>query len=259
MSDSVNNNIIEINNLTTGFDGTLIHQNLSLNVKRGEILAIVGGSGSGKTTLLNCLLMLVTPLKGNITICDKNITHGSAKVRQAIRKRWGILFQSGALFSELTVLQNTMVPLQLETKLSMVEMTALAKLKIAMAGLPPEACDKYPAELSGGMIKRAALARAIALDPELLFLDEPSAGLDPISASALDNLILQLRQTMNLSIIIVTHDLDTLLVVPDRIAFLGNKQVLQVGTLAELIHSEHPLVKDYFNNARATRTFEKLL
>jgi len=251
-------NIIEIKNLSTGFDGVLIHQDLQLNVARGEILAVVGGSGSGKTTLLNCLLMLVKPLKGSITINSQEITHGSPKVRQSIRRKWGILFQSGALFSELTVLQNTMVPLQLEAKLNSEEMIALAKLKIAMAGLPPDAADKYPSELSGGMIKRAALARAIALDPQLLFLDEPSAGLDPISASALDNLILTLRETMNLSIIIVTHDLDTLLVVPDRIAFLGNKQVLQIGTLSELVHSDIPMVKDYFNNARATRTFEHL-
>jgi phospholipid/cholesterol/gamma-HCH transport system ATP-binding protein len=254
----MSDNIIEIRKLSTGFGNTLIHQDLNLTVTRGEILAIVGGSGAGKTTLLNCLLMLLKPLTGSISMFGHDIDQSSAEVRQSIRKRWGILFQRGALFSELTVLQNTLLPLQLETRLSMAQLVPLAKLKIAMAGLPPEAADKYPAELSGGMIKRAALARAIALDPELLFLDEPSAGLDPISASALDQLILELRQTMNLSIIIVTHDLDTLLTVPDRIAFLGNKQVLQIGTLAELLHSDLPLVKNYFNNTRALRTFKEV-
>ncbi len=250
--------IIDIKHLHTGFDGTLIHQDLNLTVTRGEIVAIVGGSGSGKTTLLNCLLMLIEPLKGKIDMFGKNITQGSAQLRQSIRKRWGILFQSGALFSELTVLQNTMLPLQLETRMSLTDCTHIAQLKIAMAGLPASAANKYPAELSGGMIKRAALARAIALDPQLLLLDEPSAGLDPISASALDQLILELRQTMNLTIIIVTHDLDTLLTVPDRIAFLGDKRVLQIGTLKELIHSDIPMIQDYFNNARANRTFKDM-
>lgn len=250
--------LIDIRQLSTGFAGSLIHQDLNLEVARGEILAIVGGSGAGKTTLLNCLLMLIEPLAGSIRLFGQDILHASAKTRQAIRKQWGMLFQNGALFSELTVLQNTMLPMQLNTSLSLPERMALGQLKMAMAGLPLDAADKYPAELSGGMIKRAALARAIALDPQLLFLDEPSAGLDPISASALDQLIKELRQTMQLTVIIVTHDLDTLLTVPDRIAFLGNKRVLQVGSLAELLQSKEPLIQQYFSNARAKRTFASI-
>lgn len=250
--------IIDIRDVTTGFAGTLIHQHLNLQVAQGEILAIVGGSGSGKTTLLNCLLMLIEPLQGSVHLFGQNMTTASHQIRQNIRKRWGMLFQNGALFSELTVLQNTLLPMQLNTTLAYPDMVELARMKIAMAELPADAADKYPAELSGGMVKRAALARAIALDPQLLFLDEPSAGLDPISASALDRMIMQLRQTMNLTIVLVTHDLDTLAIVPDRIAFLGEQRVLQAGTLPELLHSDQPLIRDYFNNTRAKRTFEHL-
>lgn len=251
--------IIDIRDVATAFSGTYIHQHLNLQVTPGEILAIVGGSGSGKTTLLNCLLMLLKPTTGSIHIFGQDITQACHRIQQDIRRRWGMLFQSGALFSELTVLQNTMLPMQINGHLSQADREELAYLKIAMAELPAAAAAKYPSELSGGMIKRAALARAIALDPQLLFLDEPSAGLDPVSASALDQLTLQLRHTMNLTILIVTHDLDTLATVPDRIAFLGEKRVLQVGTLAELLRSDHPLIQAYFNNARAKRTFAHLV
>jgi len=247
--------IIQVENLSTQIDGHWIHRDLNFTVEQGEIVAIVGGSGAGKSTLLNCLLLLLPPAAGTIKIFDENIETLDAKDKEALRTRCSIMFQGGALFSELTVAENVLFPMLQHSHLEKPLLTKLAILKILMAGLNEDAAPKYPDELSGGMIKRAAVARALALDPELLFLDEPSSGLDPITASGLDKLILELRDSLKLTIVIVTHDLDTLATVPDRIAFIGQGKVLACDTLANLIKSDIPEVQDYFNNARAKRTF----
>jgi phospholipid/cholesterol/gamma-HCH transport system ATP-binding protein len=246
---------IEVNKLCTELDGRWIHKDLDLSVAQGEILAIVGGSGSGKTTLLNCLLMLTTPQKGSIKILDYDLAHLSQAERAYLRTQCGILFQSGGLFSELTVLENICFPMTQHSAISAARQTQLGLLKLVMAGLKEEDATKYPSELSGGMIKRAAMARSIALDPAILFLDEPSAGLDPINASSLDQLILNLRAGLQLTVVMVTHDLDSLAAVSDRIAFIGQGRVLACDTLVNLLKSDIPEVKAYFQNPRARRTF----
>ncbi|MCD6047949.1 MAG: iron transporter ATP-binding protein [Gammaproteobacteria bacterium] len=249
------NPIIDIRDLCTEMDGQVIHQGLDFTVYPQEIVAIVGGSGAGKTTLLNCLLMLIKPAGGSINILGKNVNQLSDSEKDRLRMNCGMLFQGGALFSELDVLHNVLFPMLQHSSLDRSFLEKLALLKVLMAGLPDEAAAKYPADLSGGMIKRAALARALALDPPLLFLDEPSAGLDPINASALDKLILELRASLGLTIVLVTHDLDTLATVPDRIAFIGDKKVLAFAPLKDLLGSNIPEVKAYFDNARAKRAF----
>jgi phospholipid/cholesterol/gamma-HCH transport system ATP-binding protein len=249
------NPIIDIRNLCTQMDGQVIHQDLNFTVYPQEVVAIVGGSGAGKTTLLNCLLMLIKPTSGSINILGKDVNQLSDAEKDQLRMNCGMLFQSGALFSELDVLHNVLFPMQQHSSLDKHFLEKLVLLKILMAGLPSDAATKYPADLSGGMIKRAALARSLALDPPLLFLDEPSAGLDPINASALDKLILELRASLGLTIVLVTHDLDTLAAVPDRIAFIGEKKVLAFAPLKDLLKSDIPEVKAYFDNARAQRTF----
>jgi len=246
---------IEINQLCTEFDGQSIHKALNLSVAQGEILAIVGGSGAGKTTLLNCLLMLTTPKKGSIKILGYDLAHISSAERAYLRSQCGMLFQSGGLFSELTVLENICFPMAQHNTVDSAMQTQLGLLKLAMAGLQAEDAMKYPSELSGGMTKRAAMARSIALDPAILFLDEPSAGLDPINASSLDQLILNLRARLQLTVVMVTHDLDSLAAVSDRVAFIGQGRVLACDTLANLLQSEIPEVKAYFQNPRARRTF----
>ncbi len=249
------NPIIAVQNITTVIDENVILKDLSLTVMPQEILALVGGSGAGKSTLLNVMLMLLPITTGSITILDENIEHLKGKELEKFRTHLSVMFQGGALFSELTVLENVLFAMRQHSQLSLIEMRSLALLKILMAGLPQSAANKYPAELSGGMIKRAAVARALALDPAILFLDEPSAGLDPITANALDQLILNLRASLGLTIVVVTHDLDTLVTVPDRIVFLGDGKVLACDTLANLIQSPIPEVKAYFTSTRAARTF----
>jgi phospholipid/cholesterol/gamma-HCH transport system ATP-binding protein len=238
--------IIEITNLKSYLGNTWVHNNLNLTINRGEVLGIVGGSGSGKTTLLRELLMLQRPTAGSIRIFDYEMTTASAKMLLAVQRRWGVLFQQSALFSSLTVLENTSFPLLEHTKLDPEMMRQLALLKIMMAGLPISSAVKYPAELSGGMQRRAALARAIVLDPELLFLDEPTAGLDPNNVAAFDKLILDLQSTMGLTIVIISHDIDSLRRMTNRVAFLGEGKVLCVAPLAELIKNPHPLIQDFF-------------
>lgn len=243
--------ILEIEGLVTRFGEQTVHDNLDLRIEQCEIVAIVGGSGAGKTTLLREMIMLQRPAAGAIRLFGQNILDASEAHEAALRRRFGVLFQQGALFSALTVKENVMVPLREHSAIGPRLMSELADLKIALAGLPPAAANKYPRELSGGMIKRAALARALALDPDLLFLDEPSAGLDPISAGALDDLILQLRDALGLTVVMVTHDMDSLWRVTDRVAFLGEKRVLAFAPMEQLVAEPHAQIHDYFQGPRA--------
>lgn len=245
--------IIDIKDLSTYLGGNWVNQNLNLSVNQGEILGIVGGSGSGKTTLLRELLWLQKPNSGSIQIFGTEITTASSTALLALQRRWGVLFQQNALFSSLTVLENVAFPLREHSQLDHNTIKELALLKILLAGLPIDAALKYPAELSGGMQKRAALARALALDPELLFLDEPTAGLDPSSAEGIDDLIINFQAAMNLTIIIITHDMDSLWRVTNRVAFLGEGKVLAVDSMAKLIENPHPAIQLFFSGSRGQR------
>jgi phospholipid/cholesterol/gamma-HCH transport system ATP-binding protein len=247
--DTSSSPIIQIRNLENKLDGQVIHKNLNLDVMKGEVLAIVGGSGSGKTTLLRSILMLLRPTAGSIKIFDTDTLSCDIQAAQRIRHSWGMLFQHGALFSALTTLENVQFPLRAFTSLTPQAQKEIALLKISMAGLPIETASKYPSELSGGMLKRAALARAIVMDPELLFLDEPTSGLDPQSAGAFDELILDLKKGLGLTVVMITHDLDSL-IHADRVAFLGDKQVLAVLPLKELVKQKNPLIQAYFSGPR---------
>jgi phospholipid/cholesterol/gamma-HCH transport system ATP-binding protein len=240
-------NIIEISNLDNRFGKNWVHRDLNLDIKKGEIIAIIGGSGSGKTTLIRSVLMLQEPTAGKIKVFGQNIRNISHESAQKIRSRWGMLFQHSALFSALTVIENIMFPMQELTHLSVSEMQDLAKLKIALVGLPPHAADLYPSELSGGMQRRAAAARALAMDPELLFLDEPTTGLDPISARQFDELIVLLRKSLNLTIVIISHDIASLERCTDRVAFIGDGKVLALEPIEQLKKNTNPLVADYFS------------
>lgn len=246
--------IVKLHNVSVKIAQQEVLKKVDLVIFRDEIFGIVGESGCGKTTLMRSILMLIPiQAKGSIRIFDDEVTHLTEKQARKTQRRWGVMFQHGALFSSLTVLENILFPLRTQTDLPLNLQREIAFLKIALVGLPINAATKYPAELSGGMQKRAALARAIALDPELLFLDEPTSGLDPHSAHALDELILDLRKALNLTIIMVTHDLDTLGLVTDRVAFLGKGQILATLPLEQLIKSEQAEIKDYFSGLRAER------
>lgn len=242
--------VIEVRGLRTQFGAAVIHEDLDLSVRRGEVVALVGGSGSGKTTLLREIIMLAAPAAGSIHLFGHDVVGISRRKAVLLSRRFGVLFQRGALFTSLTIRENVAVPLLEHTGLSRRRINEIADLKIALAGLPEDAAAKFPAELSGGMIKRAGLARALALDPELLFLDEPSSGLDPVSANALDELILQLKESLKLTVMLVTHDLDSLWRVTDRVAFLGERRVIDCDSIAHLATSEHPLIKEYFSGPR---------
>jgi phospholipid/cholesterol/gamma-HCH transport system ATP-binding protein len=245
-----NEAIIEIKDLSTQLGGHWVNKNLNLTIKRGEVLGIAGGSGAGKTTLLREMLWLQQPSAGQIRIFEHELTTATPETLLAIQRRWGVLFQQNALFSSLTVLENVAFPLKEHYALDKNTVNALALLKISLAGLPFDAAVKYPAELSGGMQKRAAFARAIVLDPELIFLDEPTAGLDPSSAEGIDELILNFQATMGLTIVIITHDLDSLWRVTNRVAFLGEGKVLCVDEIAKLAKNPHPLIQKFFSGQR---------
>ncbi|MEE4376171.1 MAG: ATP-binding cassette domain-containing protein [Candidatus Competibacteraceae bacterium] len=242
--------VIEIRDLKTQFGSLVVHEQLNLTIERGAIVALVGGSGCGKTTLLREIIMLTKPAAGSIRVFGREVVGTNRKHSQQLNRRFGVLFQKGALFTSLTIRENVAVPLLEHTRLDRNTINAIADLKIALAGLPAHAADNYPAELSGGMIKRAALARALALDPDLLFLDEPSAGLDPVSANALDELILQLKDSLGLTVVMVTHDLDSLWRVTDRVAFMGERKVIGYASMTELTQSEHPLIQEYLGGPR---------
>ncbi len=242
--------VIKIDKLDTRLGGAWIHHGLDLSVTRGEILGIVGGSGSGKTTLLREILALTKPVGGSIQVLGQDVTKANPRDLLAIQRRWGVLFQSNALFSSLTVLENVSFPLHEHSHLDDKTIRELAMLKILMAGLPADAAKKYPAELSGGMQKRAGLARAIVLDPELIFLDEPTAGLDPNTAAGFDELILNLQKTMGLTIVMVTHDLDSLWTITNRVAFLGKQIVLALEPMQALVKNPDPIIQAFFSGPR---------
>ncbi|MCU0885268.1 MAG: ATP-binding cassette domain-containing protein [Beijerinckiaceae bacterium] len=243
--------IIAVRDLVVGFGEKIILDGLSLDVMPGEILGFVGGSGTGKSVLTRTILGLIEKRAGRISVFGQDLDTMPEAERRKLEKRWGVMFQHGALFSSLTVAQNIQVPMREYLDLSPAMMSDLAALKIQMVGLKSDAGEKYPSELSGGMIKRAALARALALDPEIVFLDEPTSGLDPIGAAEFDSLIRTLQQTLGLTVFMVTHDLDSLASACDRIAALADRKVVAVGTLAEMVASPHPWVKSYFRGERA--------
>jgi len=242
--------IIEVSKLKIRFGETWVHKGLDLKVEQGEILGIVGDSGSGKTTLLRAMLMLLRPESGSVRVFNQELTTASEKQLESVQRRWGVLFQQNALFSSLSVLENAAFPLKELVALSQDLVNELALLKISLVGLPIEAANKYPAELSGGMQKRAGLARAIVLDPELLFLDEPTTGLDPDSAAGLDELIVNLQSLMGLTVVMVTHDLDTLWRVTNRVAFLADGKVLCVDSMKNLVKNPDQRIQKFFNGPR---------
>jgi phospholipid/cholesterol/gamma-HCH transport system ATP-binding protein len=242
--------IISIRGLVNRFGPQVVHDGLDLDVRKGEVLGVVGGSGTGKSVLLRTIVGLNRPYAGRIVMLGEDTAAMSEREWQALEQRWGVLFQSGALFSSLTVAENIQVPMKEHTDLPRPFINEVTALKIALVGLPPDSAGKYPSELSGGMKKRAGLARALALDPEILFLDEPTAGLDPIGASAFDTLIRDLQQSLGLTVFMVTHDLDSLHAICDRIAVLVDKKI-KVGTMAEMLADPHPWIREYFHGPRA--------
>lgn len=242
--------IIRVRDMKVAYGRNVILDGFSLDIPRGEVIGIIGPSGGGKSVTLRAIVGLKQPESGSVEVFGEQLDTLSSEERTAVERRWGIMFQDGALFSNLTVRENVMVPMREHTNLNPALRAALADMKIQMAGLNPSAGDKLPSDLSGGMRKRAALARALALDPELLFLDEPTAGLDPITAAAFDKLIRDLQQALGLTVFLVTHDLDTLHAVCDRIAVIGEKRVLAVGTIDELRRIDHPWIQEYFGGPR---------
>ena len=243
--------LIRLRGIVNQFGTQRVHDDLNLDILKGEILALVGGSGTGKSVLFRTILGLNKPFKGRILFGDdeRDILKLGSKDLYQIKENWGVLFQNGALFSSQSVIENVMLPMREHLNLSEKMMRELAEIKIQLVGLPAHAGAKYPSELSGGMVKRAALARSMALDPPLLFLDEPTAGLDPISAAAFDELIKNLQEALNLTVVIITHDLDTLVSICDRIAVLLDKNVT-VGTLEEIMKTDHPWIQEYFHGTR---------
>jgi len=242
--------VISVRGIVNRFGHQLVHDGVDLDVMPGEVFGIVGGSGAGKSVLLRTMLGLQRPAAGTVEIEGRDITSASPREVVDIKRRYGVTFQQGALFSSLTVSQNVELPIAEYHDVSAATLRELAELKIRMVGLPGDAADKFPAQLSGGMVKRAALARALALDPVLLFLDEPTSGLDPISAAAFDRLVLYLQQSLKLTVVMITHDLDTIFRTCNRVGVIVDKRMI-CGTLDEIVRHEHPWIREYFHGERS--------
>ncbi len=249
MAGDKNDVVIKVRGLVNQFGSDVIHDHIDLDVYRGEVLGVVGGSGAGKSVLLHTIIGLNKAREGTVEVFGEDPAPHRERPENSVQMRWGVLFQEGALFSSQTVAENIQVPLREYTKMSQELMNEITSMKLSMVGLPEDAARKYPSELSGGMKKRAGLARALAADPEIVFLDEPTAGLDPISANQFDMLVRDLQKSLNLTVFMVTHDLDTLKATTDRIAVLVNKKI-KVGTIAELRKDPDPWIQDYFAGAR---------
>lgn len=248
-NDASDDAVISAQGVVNGFGNRIIHDHIDFEVRRGEVMGVVGGSGSGKSVLLRTIIGLNRPREGSIKVFGQTVDDADNTSMRALQMRWGVLFQEGALFSSQTIAENIQVPLREYTQMSQSLMNEIASLKLSMVGLPEDTAWKYPSELSGGMKKRAGLARALALDPELLFLDEPTAGLDPISASNFDVLLRDLQKSLGLTVFMVTHDIDTLRATTDRIAVLVDKKI-KIGTIAELRKDDNPWIKEYFSGTR---------
>jgi phospholipid/cholesterol/gamma-HCH transport system ATP-binding protein len=244
-------NVVDVRKVSTRFGAHVVHDELDLEIRRGEIFALVGGSGSGKSTLLREMILLQRPDSGSVRVLGEDLQSLDDDATLALRQRWGVMFQHGGLFASLTVAENVGLPLREHTRLDSPLIDQIAAWKLDMTGLAPEVGAQYPAELSGGMLKRASLARALALDPELLFLDEPTAGLDPDSAGSVDVLVRKLRDQFGLTIVMITHDLDMLWQVADRVAVLAKGKVQGVGSMPQLSHLAHPAVRKFFDGPRA--------
>ena len=248
---SVQDVVIEMKHVSTSFGAHVVHTDVNLQVRQAEVFALIGGSGSGKSTLLREMILLQRPNAGEVHVLSSDLAHLDDMQAMALRRRWGVMFQHGGLFSSLTITENVGLPLREHTDLGDSLIDEIAAWKLSMAGLAPEVGAQYPSELSGGMMKRASLARALALDPELLFLDEPTAGLDPVSADGVDQLILKQRDIFGLTIVMITHDLDLLWQVADRVAVLAEGTVQACGSMLELLNMDNPAVKQFFDGPRA--------
>ena len=251
--------VIGLRGISTRFGKAVIHENLDLDVYKGEILGLIGGSGTGKSVLLQTILGLITQAEGTVTILDVCMNTATNEERDRVRQHWGVLFQDGALFSSLTVGENIKFPLKEFTSLRKGMIERIARMKLDLVGLPQTAFGKYPSELSGGMRKRAGLARALVMDPEILLLDEPTAGLDPLGANAFDELVLTMRDTMGLTVVIVTHDLDTLYTTCSRVAVLAEKRIFAADSIENLLTIDYPWINDYFNGPRGRAAYGSYL
>jgi ABC-type transport system involved in resistance to organic solvents, ATPase component len=257
MSIDTKTPVVSVKGLSNAFGNNVVHENLDLDICKGEILGLIGGSGAGKSVLLRSILWLRPPQAGMVSVAGINLRTATDDEWQRIRRSWGVLFQEGALFSSLTVRENIEAPLKEFAAMSSKLMAEVAALKLDMVGLRQSAADLYPSELSGGMKKRAGLARALALDPAMLFLDEPTAGLDPLGAADFDQLLLTMRESLGLTVCMITHDLDSIHTVCDRVAVLAEKKIYATGTVAEMVKNPYPWIQEYFNGPRGRAVQQK--
>jgi phospholipid/cholesterol/gamma-HCH transport system ATP-binding protein len=248
--------VIEAKDIVTKFGTRTIHDNVNLHINKNEIYAIIGESGSGKSVLMKQMIMLLEPTAGQINILGENLQNITPKKAQELHRKWGVLFQFGALFSSLTIAENIELQLKEYTNITKEMRDKLVYSKLELVGLEPYVGELYPSELSGGMIKRAALARALAMEPKLLFLDEPTSGLDPIGARNFDQLIVSLRDSLGITVVIITHDLDSIFSIVDRMAVLADRHVVVEGTLQNVLQSQHPFVEAYFKNEYTKERFK---